>query len=268
MRNLRLLLEYDGTEFSGWQFQPGLRTVQGSIEDALAPVLGERVRVKGSGRTDSGCHARGQVANFRTASEVSCERLLRSLSGLLPSDVAVHEVREAAEDFDSRRGARERHYSYRLLARPSPLWRRYAWYPGFDPQLDILQAAVRPLRGDHDLRGFAGSDPDRVGDPGRCIVHAAEWRPWEGGLALHISANRFLYHMVRNIVGTAVKIARGYMELERIELIMKSADRRNAGPTAPPQGVCLERVIYVDEETASSRSGADWESVRSGGILP
>jgi tRNA pseudouridine38-40 synthase len=268
MRNLRLLVEYDGTDFNGWQFQPGLRTVQSAIEDALAPVLGERVRVGGAGRTDAGCHARGQVANFRTDSAVSCERLLRSLSGLLPADVAVHEVREVDDDFDSRRGALERRYSYRLLSRPSPLWRRYGWYPGFDPSPELLETAVASLAGDHDFRGFAGSDPGRTGDHGRCRVDAIGWRRWDEGLMLEVAANRFLYHMVRNIVGTAVKIARGYMEMERIAEILETADRRRAGPTAPPQGVCLERVIYVEEDRFSSGTAADWATIRSGGILP
>jgi tRNA pseudouridine38-40 synthase len=208
------------------------------------------------------------VAHFRTDSEVTCDRLLRSLSGLLPIDVAVRQVREAALAFDARRGAVERHYRYRLLTRPAPLWRRYAWYPGFDPPRDRLEAAVAPLAGDHDFRGFAGSDPGRDGGHGRCRVHAIEWQSWEEGVMLHISANRFLYHMVRNIVGTAVKIARGYMELERIPEILASADRRRAGPTAPPQGVCLERVIYVEELQSSGGTGAEREAIRTGGILP
>jgi tRNA pseudouridine38-40 synthase len=268
MRNIRLLIEYEGRDFNGWQFQPGLRTVQGAIEEALAPVLGERVRIGGAGRTDAGCHARGQVANFHTGSEVSCERLLRSLSGLLPADVAVHEVREVPMEFDSRRGALERHYSYRLLSRPSPMWRRYAWYPGFEPALETLEAAVSPLCGDHDFRGFAGSDPGRHGDPGRCRIGGIGWQEWDGGLALRVVSNRFLYHMVRNIVGTAVKIARGYMDLERIQEILESADRRRAGPTAPPQGVCLERVVYLEDSRVASATAADWDTMRSGGLLP
>lgn len=268
MRNLRLVVEYDGTEFSGWQVQPGFRTVQGVLEEALSVVLGERVGVRGAGRTDSGCHARAQVANARTASAVPCDRVLRSLSGLLPQDVAVHEVREVPLGFDARRSAIERRYEYRLLSQPSPLWRRTAWYPGFRPERELLEAAVRPLVGEHDFRGFAGSDPTRRGEHARCRVRVARWREWEGGLLFDIAANRFLYHMVRNIVGTAVKVARGGLELARVEQALESCDRRLAGPTAPAQGVCLASVIYPPEQEASAGPVADWERVRVRGILP
>ena len=268
LRNLRLLVEYDGTEFSGWQFQPRLRTVQGALEEAISTVLREKIRVRGAGRTDSGCHARGQVASVVTASDVSCQRLLRSLAGLLPADVAVHEVREAALDFDPRRGAVERWYTYRILQRPSPMWRRYAWYPGFQPPRERLEEAVRPLLGDHVFLGFAGADPDREGDPGRCIVHSIEWREWQGGLELAISANRYLYHMVRNIVGTSVKIARGYFPPERTQELLVSGDRRHGGPTAPPQGVCLERVIYHPEIESQEGDVARWSEETRKGLVP
>ena len=268
MRNLRFLVEYDGTEFSGWQVQPGLRTVQGTLEDALGVVLGEPVRVRGAGRTDAGCHAKGQVANARTGSAVPCDRVLRSLASLLPQDVAVHEVREAALDFDARRGAVERRYEYRLLLQPSPLLRRYAWYPGVRPDRRVLEDAVLPLVGEHDFRGFAGSDPARRGDHGRCRVHAVAWDEWEGGLVFRITANRFLYHMVRNIVGTAVKIARGGLERERSRLALESGDRRLAGPTAPPAGVCLVGVTYAPETEPLVGAHADWPGAGILGVAP
>ena len=268
MRNLRLAVEYDGTEFSGWQVQPGLRTVQGVLEQALSVVLGEAVSVRGAGRTDAGCHARGQVANARTASAVPCDRILRSLAGLLPQDAAVHEVREVAPTFDARRGAVERRYEYRLLSAPAPLLRRFAWYPGFLPAPETLAAAVQPLIGEHSFRGFAGADPARRGDHGRCCVLRAAWRPWEGGMLFEIAANRFLYHMVRNIVGTAVKISRGGLPLERAAEALAAGDRRLAGPTAPPQGVCLAGVTYLPEHEVASGPRADWQLVRKGGLVP
>lgn len=240
-----MTVEYDGTEFHGWQFQPGLRTVQGEVESALTTLLREETRIVGAGRTDAGCHARGQVASFRTASTMPLERVLRSLAGLLPADVAVREVVEAPADFDARRGAIERWYSYRLLTHPAPLWRRYAWYPGFASPREGLERAIEPLFGVHDFRGFAGADPARQGTDGVCRVSRLEWRAWSHGWELSIVANRFLYHMVRNIVGTAVKVARGTMPLERVREALVRADRRLAGPTAPPQGVCLERVVYL-----------------------
>jgi tRNA pseudouridine38-40 synthase len=268
MRNLRFAVEYDGTEFSGWQVQPGLRTVQGTLEDALGVVLGEPVRVRGAGRTDAGCHARGQVANTRTGSAPACDRVLRSLASLLPQDVAVHEVREVPLGFDARRGAVERRYEYRLLLQPSPLLRRYAWYPGFRPDRRVLEEAVAPLVGEHDFKGFAGADPSRRGDHGRCQVFSVAWDEWEGGHVFRIAANRFLYHMVRNIVGTAVKIARGGLERERSRLALECGDRRLAGPTAPPAGVCLAGVRYAMDDQAPVGARADWPGAGIVGVEP
>ena len=265
MRTLRLHVEYDGTEFHGWQFQPGLRTVQGEIERALSTLLREEVRIVGAGRTDAGCHARGQVASLRTASDLSLERIRHSLSGLLPPDVAVHEVLEAPADFDARRGAIERWYSYRLLTRPTPLWRRYAWYPGFPIERETLEKATRPFLGEHDFRGYAGADPARNGTDGVCRVARVEWTPWSQGWEFRIVANRFLYHMVRNMVGTAVKVARGSMTLDRVREALETADRRLAGPTAPPQGVCLERVVYWGDVVPAAHRDPARQTV---GILP
>jgi len=267
VRNLRFLVEYDGSEFSGWQVQPGLRTVQGTLEGALGVVLGEPVRVRGAGRTDAGCHARGQVANTRTGSAVATDRLLRSLASLLPQDVAVHEVSEAPLAFDARRDARERRYEYRLLGRPAPLWRRFAWYPGFHPDRRVLEESLPLVIGDHDFKGFAGADPARRGGTSHCRVTHAAWEEWEGGLVFRITANRFLYHMVRNLVGTMVKIARGGLERDRVARALASGDRRDAGPTAPPQGVCLAGVGYPpDHEIAQAR--ADWVRAAIPGIVP
>jgi tRNA pseudouridine38-40 synthase len=262
----RLLVEYDGTDFHGWQFQPGLRTAQGELEGALAVLAGEAVRVAGAGRTDAGCHARGQVASFSTRRRLEPRRLLGSLAGLLPADLAVRAAAPAPDGFHARRGVLERAYTYRLLTRPSPLWRRTAWYPGFAPEGEALEAVTRPLVGTHDLRGFAGADPARQGADGMCRVARATWRPWEGGWVFEIVANRFLYHMVRNIVGTAVKVARGHLRPERARRALAEADRRLAGPTAPPQGVCLESVVYASEATAAAL--ASWEAETARGLAP
>lgn len=266
MRTLRLLVEYDGTEFHGWQLQPRLRTVQGELEAALSTLLREETRIVGAGRTDAGCHARGQVASLRTTSAMPVERLQRSLAGLLPPDVAVHRVEAAPSDFDARRGAVERWYSYRLLTRPAPLWRRYGWYPGFAPEPAALERVTAPLFGVHDFRGYAGADPARNGTDGVCRVSRIEWTAWSCGLELRVVANRFLYHMVRNIVGTAVEVARGTMPLERALAALRSADRRLAGPTAPPQGVCLERVVYLADVLAAGDPALDRQ--RPAGVLP
>jgi tRNA pseudouridine38-40 synthase len=155
-----------------------------------------------------------------------------------------------------------------LLLQPSPLLRRYAWYPGFRPDRRVLEDAVAPLVGEHDFKGFAGSDPSRQGDHRRCKVYSAAWDEWEGGLVFRIAANRFLYHMVRNIVGTAVKIARGGLERERSRRALETGDRRLAGPTAPPAGVCLAGVTYLSDEDEWTGARADWPGAGIVGVGP
>ena len=245
MRTLRLDVAYDGTGFHGWQIQPDQRTVQGVLEDALNEVLGERVRLTGAGRTDAGCHARGQVASFATGSSLPARSIAPMLRRHLPEDVIVREAREASPDFDARRSARGRRYAYRLLDRPDVLLQRMAWHPRRPLDGDRLSSAVRPLEGEHDCAAFAatGSTPA----PTRCHLHHAGWRRWEGGLQLDLVADHFLYHMVRNVVGTALMVMDRPDPGAEIAAILASRSRAKAGPTAPPQGLCLEQVFYAPE---------------------
>jgi len=249
MRTIRLVIEYDGTEFAGWQAQgsPALRTVQAVLEEVLSRVLTEPVRLAVAGRTDRGVHARGQVASFRTESTFPLWRLARALAGLLPHDVAVRSFAEVPDDFHARFSAVERRYVYRVLARPSPLWARRAWWPWmiFDPE--ALTEWFAPLVGEHDFRAFAGREPSGVRlEHGRCRVTRLVFAPWDGGVQLEVWANRFLYHMVRNLVGTATSFTRGTRNPADLVAILESGDRRRAGPTAPPHGLCLEGVVYPE----------------------
>lgn len=245
MRRLRLLVAYDGAGFHGWQRQPGRRTVQGELEAQLSAVLEEPVTVRGAGRTDAGCHARGQVASFDTASRLPAGALPPRLHRRLPADLRVREAREAAPDFDARRSATARRYAYRLLAEDDVLLSRFAWRPPRRIDGDALARAVEPLAGEHDCAAFqsAGSTPVAT----VCRVEHAAWRPWEGGMCLDIVADHFLYHMVRTIVGTALAFSAAPDPAAAMRACLASRDRRRAGPTAPAHGLCLERVYYPGE---------------------
>ncbi|MBM3262493.1 MAG: tRNA pseudouridine(38-40) synthase TruA [candidate division Zixibacteria bacterium] len=242
MRTLALTLEYDGTDFLGWQIQASGRTVQAVLETALSILLREKVRTIAAGRTDAGVHALGQVAHFSTASSMSCYRLLRGLSGLLPPDVAVYAAQEIQATFHARYSAIERRYRYRILRRPGALQRRYVWQIRYPLDIAPMRRACAVLVGNHDFVSFCqtGSGEENT----ICDVHTLIWSEVEDELFLDISANRFLHHMVRTLVGTAVEIGRGRWTPEKMQEILEGKDRCLAGPTAPAAGLCLMRVVY------------------------
>jgi tRNA pseudouridine38-40 synthase len=242
---LKLVVAYDGAGFDGWQRQPERRTVQGVLEEALSAVLGESVRLTGAGRTDAGCHARGQVASCSTAATLPAGAMAPVLNRRLPDDVRVRSASEASPGFDARRSAIARRYAYRLLSEDDVLYSRFAWHPRRPIRPEGLARAIAPLQGEHDCAAFqsTGSTPG----VSVCDVTHAAWRPWEGGLQLDITANHFLYHMVRSIVGTALELQSDADPGAAMREVMASRDRGQAGPTAPAHGLCLEEVIYPEE---------------------
>ena len=248
METFRLLVAYDGTGFHGWQRQPGRRTGQGVLEEALAALLGvEEVTLHGAGRTDAGVHARGQTASFRTQTTIPAGALWHALAPRLPRDVRVLASARAAADFDARRSAVARRYTYRLLRAEDPLEERFAWRPRRWPEPDALQAATGVLVGRHDFSSFrsaGSSDSHPV-----CEVAGAQWSAWEGGLRLEIVADHFLYHMVRSIVGTALDASAAADPAGRMRAVLEAEDRSAAGPTAPAHGLCLEQVLYLGGTT-------------------
>jgi tRNA pseudouridine38-40 synthase len=248
VRTLQFVVAYDGTDFHGWQEQPGLRTVQGVLEEAVKDVLKEEsIRLHGAGRTDAGVHARGQVASFQTGTTIPSEGLRRAVNTRLPDDVRVRAAADVAADFHARHSARARHYTYRLLTEDDVLWRRIAWAPPRRFVPAALEHALRPLRGEHDFRSFraaGSSDTNPV-----CRLSRADCSAWEGGLRVDLMADHFLYHMVRNIVGTALAASTAPDPAEFMESVLRAEDRREAGVTAPPQGLCLEEVLYSEVES-------------------
>ncbi len=267
MRNIKLVLEYDGTDFSGSQLQAGRRTVQGELEIALARLtglkVGERCKVNLAGRTDSGVHARGQVASFRTESGHTLETFRRGLNAVLPFDLAVLQAEEVDEKFHARFSAKERFYRYSIVNRVgrSPLARRFAHQVAEPLDVEVMQKAVAKLVGEHDFASFAGAGwgVPAEAEPTENEVEAAsnlrpstvrritqaEWRrELEGGLVLELAGNAFLPHMVRNIVGTLLLVGKGERTPDDFEEILTARDRRRAGPTAPACGLCLVEVRY------------------------
>ncbi len=246
MRNIRLTLSYDGTDFSGWQTQPGFRTVQETLQRAIAEVSAERIRVNASGRTDTGVHAIGQVVNFYTNTRYPADVLLRAVNAHLPADVVVSEAADVAQAFDANRDAKRKLYRYVIHdgAVPNPFLRRYCYHSRHPLDVDAMRQAAQPLRGRHDFHSFETDWPNRMSSV-RTITHLtvnrmAEW------IWLDVEADGFLYNMVRSIAGTLINVGRGYWPAAQVAEILNAEDRRTAGPTAPAQALFLMRVIYAE----------------------
>jgi tRNA pseudouridine38-40 synthase len=240
---LKLTLEYHGAGFRGWAAQPGLRTVEGVLSEALAKVLGSAPALSVAGRTDTGVHARGQVVSF-SVDEGEPWGLLRSLNGVLPGDVAVRHGEQVGDGFDARRDARSRTYRYRVLGRaaPSPFERDAAlWWP-HPLHEEALRGCARCLVGRHDFTAFTPTRTDHARFE-RHVLHA-EWRRVGDVLEFWIEADTFMRHMVRVLVGTMLEVAAGRRSVESLAGLLEGEPRSAAGPTAEPHGLFLERVAY------------------------
>jgi len=240
---VRLDIEYDGSGFRGWARQPGLRTVQGELETALATVLRESVELTVAGRTDTGVHALGQVASFQASADPP-EDLARRLNGLSPDDVTVTAATVVADGFNARHDAKSRSYRYRLLARsaPSPFeLGKSLWWPHRIDH-EALNACAAALEGTHDFTAFTPTQTDHV-HFNRHIL-AASWQAEGDILTFRITADAFMRNMVRVLVGTQLEVASGRRTVENFTQLLDGAPRTAAGDTAPPHGLYLESVGY------------------------
>jgi tRNA pseudouridine38-40 synthase len=278
LQTWKLTLAYDGTDFQGWQVQPGLPTIQGELQAALGRVTGESPLPQGSGRTDAGVHALAQVASFALRAPIPPGNLLRAVNRTLPPSIRISEARTMQNTFHARHSATAKTYEYRILRATDsppflcpPFLARYVYACTWPLALDTLQACARLFEGEHDFLSFAATDPDlshREFDPAetqfqnakpltvppestiRTIFSSAwEQRPSEHGelLVYRIRGNGFLHHMVRNLVGTMIEVARGQLALAEIPRILAARSRSEAGPTAPARGLFLQSVDYPPE---------------------
>jgi len=241
MRNIKLTLEYDGTEFHGWQVQPGLRTVQGILEERFSLLLKEPIEVTGAGRTDGGVHALGQVANFKIDNEIPLSGLYEGGNSLLPEDVSIKKVEEVPLEFNARYSAKGKVYRYEISRVRSALRRRYAWEVEYPLNLERMKKGTRVFLGEHDFTSFSknGDSESHITRIVRC-----EWHRGGDSIVFEVEGVRFLQNMVRIMVGTLVEVGRGRFSPDEVGEMLSLRDRRRAGPTAPPQGLFLVEVKY------------------------
>lgn len=242
LRNIKLEIEYNGTDFHGWQIQPKLRTVQGEIQDKLKTILGHKINLIGAGRTDVGVHALGQVANFKTTNELSKNSIINGLNGLLPDDIVIKKIEEVDLNFNSRYNAESRLYKYRFYLGRTAILRKYVWEVLYSLNLDNIFEASKMIEGEHDFSSFCMAESTK--DNNVCRVFSATWEKSGDELIFKIEADRFLHAMVRSLVGTLVEVGRGYFSVSDFADIMEAKDRKKAGPTAPACGLYLVEVKY------------------------
>ncbi len=244
MRRIRIVVEYDGTDFVGWQRQENGASVQAAIEDVIAQMTGVKTFVRGAGRTDAGVHALAQVAHFDTESNIPLAGFRRGLNALLPRAIAVHALDEAPADFDARRSAHKKLYRYRIWNGPerAPLIDRFVWHRVQPLDLEKMRAAARPLVGRHDFRGFRAADCERKTTE-RTLARVDVTRDGDL-LGIEVEGDAFLKYMVRIIAGTLVACGHARLPPEIVEEVLQSGDRTRAGPTAPARGLTLVRVDY------------------------
>ena len=268
MRNLKLILAYDGSEFCGWQVQPDALSVQGALASAIGRITGEKVLPQGSGRTDAGVHALAQVATFQTDSVIPAANLVVALNDILPASIRLTEASEAPADFHARKSARAKTYRYRMYraAICPPFLARYVWHYPYPLDFDAMAEAAPLIEGEHDFTSFAAVDPDQetrsqvvereeeFSTSSTYVVpkHAtnvrtifeSSWSRKGDEIIYTVRGSGFLHHMVRNLVGTFLLAGKGTIESSDIKKILEAKDRSAAGPTAPAGGLWLMKVEY------------------------
>lgn len=255
-RRIAFRIMYDGTDFLGWQRQARGRTVQGELERMLSRLCGNvPVTVVGAGRTDSGVHAHGQVAHADVALRFSDADLLHTLRRMSPPDLALYDLRTVPDDFHARYSARRRSYRYRILFRPDPFLSRYGWEVHARLDTDRLRRAAAFLVGTHDFTALSKHNPDTPNPV--CTIYNAEWSEEPHGMDFHVTADRFLYGMVRLLVGIQYDVARGARNAEEIPAVIASRDRAAQSMAVPAHGLSLANVEYEGIRGA----GGPWKSV-------
>jgi len=245
MRNIKIIVEYDGTCYHGWQRQPNDITIQQVLEEKIGTITQEKVTLVSSGRTDAGVHAINQVVNFRTETTINTSNLLRGINSLLPGDIVVKELLDVDQTFHARYDARSKSYFYRIYNSSirTALCRNYTWHVYHPLDVSAMQGALSLLKGTHDFSSFCGADDDAANHV-RTVMRADIEQRNDHLIVISLDADGFLRYMVRNIVGTLADVGRGKTTVSDFSDIMVSQDRTKAGITAPPQGLFLKEVRY------------------------
>ena len=250
MRHLKLIISYNGSDFSGWQVQPGAVTVQGTLASAIGRITGEKVLPQGSGRTDAGVHALAQVLTFATESSVPTANFLTALNDILPPAVRALEADEVPADFHVRKSARAKTYRYRIYRQSicPPFLARYVWHYPYPLNEEGMEEAASAVAGEYDFTSFAAVDPERGREDQLASnvreIFSSTWERREEELLYTVRGSGFLHHMVRNLVGTFILVGKGTLQVEDIARILQARNRSAAGPTAPACGLYLVSVEY------------------------
>lgn len=247
MKRIKLTLSYDGTDYNGWQIQTkpiGVKTIQGVLEVGLKRLTGEDIKVIAAGRTDAGVHALGQVVHFDTNSSIPVERYPKALESVLPKDIIALRARDVENSFHARYSAKSKtyHYTFDQGYMPHVFWRRFAYHYPFPLNIQAMEKAAKYVIGTHDFTSFCASGSS-VKDFARTVTSCSLWQDNQF-LHLEVKGNGFLYNMVRIIAGTLLEVGKGKIEAQQIKDILKAKNRNLAGPTLPPQGLCLMKVDY------------------------
>jgi tRNA pseudouridine38-40 synthase len=249
MRNFKIVLAYDGTDFCGWQIQPEAPSVQGTLASAIGRITGEKVLPQGSGRTDAGVHALGQVASGALESVIPAANLMTALNDVLPPAIRILECAEVSLEFHARKSSTAKTYRYRMYRADvcPPFLSRYVWHYPYPLEFSAMEDAAALVQGEHDFTSFAAVDPERGKDPHRSNVRkvfSSMWRTEGEEFLYEIRGNGFLHHMVRNLVGTFLLVGKGTLKPQELSRILASRNRSCAGATAPPCGLYLVSVEY------------------------
>lgn len=255
MRNFKLILAYDGTDYCGWQVQPEARSIQGTLASAIGRVTGENVLPQGSGRTDAGVHALAQVVTFQTESVIPAANLVIALNDVLPSAIRVFDAAEVSPDFHARKSAKAKTYRYRIYREAicPPFLSRYVWHYPYPLDFEAMREAAPRVEGKHDFTSFAAVDPEKSNYEGHEVtrtdgnvrsIFSSQWRSSGPEFTYEVRGNGFLHHMVRNLVGTFILVGKGTLKPEDLTRILEAKDRSAAGATAPACGLYLVSVEY------------------------
>ena len=241
--NYKLFISYDGTNFSGWQIQPNVRTIQQDLQNAIREIYKDNtIKLYGSGRTDSGVHAYGQIANFSINTDMSVDQIIKAINSKINRDIYVYKCEIVDDNFNSRFSAINREYIYRIGKNYEPFSRNYSWFVSYDLDIDKLHDCANYILGNHDFKLFCKSLS--LKEKNNCIITDSLWVMNGDCLVYKISANRFLHHMVRMLVGTMVEVAKGSLSIDIFYKMVRAEDLKSHIVTSPPNGLYLNKVNY------------------------